>query len=729
MTDYSITSILSKSMEITISPKEVSFDSLYGIDAKIIEKMMMLLDLFTLIEDREDAEDADLIEIDGEYTLPMSDVIRDNVKKHMDEHPDEYIAAMKEIWMNMKTRAESWKVVDKTSKQYLNYIDEIPKQLMYNSEISLIEHCLYICEACEYYGHSDDVHENLNAMTKYYEYEAAIFVMLCIMILNPEYIGEYCNNVKKAIHKYFITTRYLQHEGHGICAILSLRYVRGMLCCDLMDDKDYLNSFKTNKPKGLEEDLHEEIIDEVDLFYAYAILMKYKLYPNLDIEAVMFAFLNDWVDSKHNSWGRGNMIYLLSKIEFEITRESKNSPIEDIASSILKNYGDDATNMLFKERSAYNFYKHLSNNSESYVYKSVPKKFTRRESIADVVKSARERVSGEFKNDSYYKCLHSVIFRRYIVGNRVKEIDNHTEFLLYLSYFHSILTLDKRKYMTNGNKAYNVLGHTGFYLNPVWFNIKIADDIKEEIMSCPCIKTEPFKAAVNYLSMFMDEEIKFNNDLPTSLRDMIINNIKNKEPISADDIYKCLLHVSLSDIYPDAKEIIGSNDTERLYFIIVAMISDKNPSYGGCRYLTMLKLQHETNELLKTVDVSKSSIPIFCFVDSIINDKKHDEKFEHGYVKELTNEGIIVYDPNLSFTKCSDTSITDIYLPKVSSTSYSFITKRIRFLGGNENKPLKIIALIFGFVSMIVIIIGLIIYFVNKDSNETFHNKGFRGTC
>lgn len=728
-TDYSITSILSKSVEITISPKEVTFDSLYGLDAQTRENMLKLLELFTLPDDMADIgdeeednekEDVELIKIDGEEVHPDSKIIIENVKKHMDEHPNDYITAMKEIWVNMKYRAESWKAVDKTSEKYLKFIDEIPKALTYKSETSIIDYCLNTIDVAKSYINGQAAnHEKLLLMAKYYEFEAAIYVTLCMMIINPGYIDEYYTDMELNLDWYFTYGKqYLQSEGNGICAVLSLRYVCGMLRCNLMDDKEYSNAFKANKPKGLEEDLHEEIIDEVDLFYAYAVLMKYKLYPDLDIEDVMFAFVNDWT-SKENDMGLGTSADILSKIEFIETKERKNLPVKDIAASILKNYGDDP--VLLKERRAFNFYRHLSERSGSKIYVPVKKTPTWRESIVVAVKSARDKVSYEFKNDPYYKCLHAVIFRRYIVGNRVKDTDNHTEFLLYLSYFHSILTLDKRKYMNHQNRAYSRLGHIGFYLNPVWFNISTADRIKEEIMSHPCIKATPFNLDSYDLENFIDKYIIFSDEnLSASLRDIINNNIEHKEPISADDIYKHLLHTPLTDIYPDAKEITGSSDTERLYYIIGAMTS--NPvfpeSWNEGKYLTLFKLQHETNELLKTADVSKSSIPIFCGIFAIMNDKKQPETFEHGYVKELTNEGIIVYDPNLSFAKCSDASITDVYMPHAYK-NYSFVTERIRFLGGNENKSLKIFALIFSII-MIMVLIGLIIYFVNKDSNETF---------
>ena len=109
-TDYSITSILSKSVEITISPKEVTFDSLYGLDAQTRENMLKLLELFTLPDDMADIgdeeednekEDVELIKIDGEEVHPDSKIIIENVKKHMDEHPNDYITAMKEIWVKL----------------------------------------------------------------------------------------------------------------------------------------------------------------------------------------------------------------------------------------------------------------------------------------------------------------------------------------------------------------------------------------------------------------------------------------------------------------------------------------------------------------------------------------------------------------------------------------------------------------------------------------------------
>jgi hypothetical protein len=107
-------------------------------------------------------------------------------------------------------------------------------------------------------------------------------------------------------------------------------------------------------------------------------------------------------------------------------------------------------------------------------------------------------------------------------------------------------------------------------------------------------------------------------------------------------------------------------------------------------------------------------------------DGEMGEEYKHEYVKELTKDGIIVYDPNLSFTSCSDMSITDIYLPHDDfEYDYSFVTERIRFLGGNENKLFKIIGWVVGVIATIAII-GLIIYFVNKGSNETFYSKDFQ---
>lgn len=734
MTEHlSIIPILTQT-KINVSPKEVTFDTLHGTDAKIIENLKTLLKLFTLPDDMEDADDmydAELIEIDDDEILPGSMIIRDNVKKHMDEHPDEYISAMEEIWMNMKYRAESWKAVDKKSNEYLDYINKIPNALMYNSETSIIKHCIHIVDEAYYKINGGPDHENLTIMARFYEFEAGLFVILCMMIINPEYITQYYKNVKDNIMRYFIYTGFLQGEGNGICAVLSLRYVCGILRCNLMDDEEYLKAFRENIPKGLEKDLHEEIIDEVDLLYAYTVLMKYKLYPDLDIEEVMLTILDAYTCSVMGATSM-NTKPIMSKKEFIETENRKSAPMRDTVIKLLNDKFSDfeRSKAPLDQRVEYDYYRNLLTDllSTGYVYTSFPKKFTERESIVDVVKSTRESVSRVFKDDSNYKNLYAVVFRRYIVGNRVKDTDNRLEFLLYLSYFHSILTLDKRKDLHSNSHAYDKLCEISRYLNPVWFNINAADSIKEEILACPNIISRPPNTNILMLVMFLSDIIACKLDyIPASLFDRFNNNIKNNKSISPEDMYEYFMQNTPNDIFPDTREITGISDMERMYFNAAVFATSINIHQGMAIYVSLLKLQHETNELLKTADVSKSSIPVRCSMNRLIKpNKKSSEVCRHAYVKELTNEGIIVYDPNLSFSTCSDMSITDIYLPTASGKMYSFITERIRFLGGDdENKPLEIIAWIFGITIVMIAIIGLIIYFVNKDSNETFCNKGF----
>ena len=808
-----------------IPPSTTTFDYLRATDGKIVNGILKLLSLFVTSE------------------AITSEEIKANVINHMKIQPEEYTSTMTELWKNMVLRVNTWKYMNKDSAKAIAYCDSfimsftqkaIEHKHLDNND--MIIHYISICknkfEEIKLRNQPDNMHENVEFMAKCYEFEASVYILLCMMIINPNYISTYYNDVRYILENYFKHGITIQQEGGGICAALSVRYVRGMLRCNLTEDEGYRCAFHENIPKGLENELHEEINDHVDLLYAYAVLMKYKLFNDLDIRIPLYHIL-DCIkfDSSNETVGIVKLPYISSNPLFreehdEISSDTEISLLRRKLKSANKSYNDrkkdirketkeyvnntenemyelirqnkEKINVLDELRNAgkdddevktledeININKQTIQTLEQKIdeiiieqgvkLQNADKEWKKEEKdikhkinlfmneqrlskFKEDLKSAeemelsrdyehelihlitihRESINKEYKYNAGYRCLSSVIFRRYRINNRIRILDSNNEFLLYLSYFQSILALNDRNKLSNRTLEYSFFVEIGHCLNPLMFNLEDSDDIINELVDVICktyvhdtVGTVPnfrdMKISSSTFNTCRDVARGFHEEkIDEELYNIMYERIMGKQGFSMDDICKYYLLHSEGDSIEQYINIIRTINNHEKYGI-----EDYNEAY-------MFKLHHETIKRINEADTSKSSIPIWCRIDSIITTYderpyyKFNRNFHHAYAKELFNDAITIYDPNLLFAVCSDMSISDVILPYVDKTIdlYPYYTERIQFYGGNEHNDDKMITTLFRFMLIItmIVIIMIIVVYIRQRMNETVNNTTIQTT-
>lgn len=835
-----------------IPPSTITFDYLHATDGKIIDGMMKLLSLFVTSE------------------ANTSEEIKANVINHMKTQPEEYTSAMIEIWKSMVLRVKSWKNIDKTSAKAISYCDSFitsftQKAIEYKhlEDDDMIIHYISICEnkfeEIKRKNKPEDIHENIEFMAKCYEFEASVYIILCIMIINPNCIPTYYNDVRNILENYFKNGITIQSEGDGICAVLSVRYVRGMLRCNLTEDEGYRHAFHENIPKGLENELHEEINDYVDLLYAYAVLMKYKLFNNLDVRIPLYHILDYiWFDSSNEKVIRVKLPYIASNqifiptlgeastssddeqfddeqsddeqfdVEISISKRqseyeklqeensAKISLLEKKLKSLSRSYDirkkeirkenmeyrtdkenemDELVNLNKEKKNRLDTLRNEGNDDEAKkleneINTNIQAIKTLEEEIDKIVKEGNDKlrnvnkerineetnikyqinllkneplllkfkedlksaeeielsrdyeqeliqritihrnsIKKEYEDNVGYRCLSSVIFRRYEINNRIRILDSNTEFLLYLSYFQSMLTLNDRNKLSYNSSGYSFFNSIGTCLNPMIFNLEDSNNIINELADAIYNSSAQDIAGpvpdFNNMGIAPSDDFtvckevayRFDNKkIDEGLYNIMNERIMGKQGFSMNDI--CKYYVLHSE-----------GDSIKQFLNIVRTIN-KHEKFGieDFKEAYLFKLHHETIKRINNADTSKSSIPMWCSVNCIIIPRnehpyyKFETFYPHAYAKELFDGKITIYDPNLKFATCSDMSITDVILPYVDETLdlYPYYTERIQFYGGNECDDDKMLTILFGFMLIItlIVVIVLIVDYIRQKANK-----------
>jgi hypothetical protein len=212
------------------------------------------------------------------------------------KEPD-YVNRMERVRTNILYRYNLWR-----SSNVSNFINKYNENLKHALSVKSITYDASTCidkyiATCntnlfQSFKQQDEnaltIHGNLSRMTSIYAFETIIYMIMCTLIMNPNLIDVYFTDINMLISIYFKFGATLQNEGNGICTVLSIRYIRGILKENLVIDQKYNEMFNTLKPKGLENVLSAEINDSVDLLYAYVVLMKYAIYTDLDINIPLY---------------------------------------------------------------------------------------------------------------------------------------------------------------------------------------------------------------------------------------------------------------------------------------------------------------------------------------------------------------------------------------------------------------------------------------------------------
>jgi hypothetical protein len=745
--------LLTDQMNKEITPQDLTFDNLHRIDMQIIDGMLKLISLFV---------------------SPSAEEIQDNVKKYMIAHPEDYIPTMENIWLNMILRVNCWKKMEvdgstKAVEDCESFIEEFATKVVEKeafADKALAEKAFgkvepdkkdaidtYINIIFENYVNSSgklfkyitndeaDKHRTsdnrctIEFMSKIYKFEAAIYIVLCMMILSPNMINsdKKTTFVRNILTTYFKFGTKMQNESNGLCSVLAIRYIRGMLRCNLTEDEGYKKVFNDCKPEGLKDELHEEINDHVDLLYAYAVLMKYKLFPNLNVAVPLYFILRE-------SLGLKEIPYLLPylrndaniaeydakkhQIEAEIDRLER---IKQGCERMMRNFRSQGkTNEVEKFKKGYNAHQQkiseLRNQLIECKFEPVKKAkevFSARkydEELLHLVAAHRKDINEKYIKEVEWRCQTALIFRRYTIRNRIEQVDARTEFLLYLSYFQSQLTVDDRANVACKASAYSFFVSLGFYLQPTAYNLEDMELITNDMVNVFNEEQHILKHLESHmLSLINNCNLACENIFIKRENEFLYNYFQRSTGnygFSMDDMYK--------EINPASIMFLRNN---------LQIYLNKTQPYA---FTFFLQLHHKTIERIKPDQTNISSIPTFCAIGGIIDICRDDQKLtyrkicNHAYVKELYRGSIKLYDPNLYFTSCSDMSFSDLALQQVDTKidRYSFYTERIQFYGGGgKDKLLWSIILGLVVIVIVVVVVAWVTIILNMCTKMLHSNK------
>lgn len=564
----------------------------------------------------------------------------------------------------------------------------------------------------------DDDREN--AFKRIIEFKSFIEVDIIKLLLYHIYTNKPITHILKQTLLKYISEFNDQALMGGICSTLSFKYIRNMLLENMKISESFYSSCKEWNER-YENVFDLELNDELDVVFAYTILMKNEVNKDLDVD--------DYID---------NLIH-------EIATLIPDNPSESVVDNKISILNPISLNITYRMMGITKDVIHTQNQIKDIIRKA---KLMKTDLLPSLFHGKRKPVDSKTKDPNVWKSLdeliHHLIFTKYtsegLEKDDVKRI--YYDFIGYIianreheqtmKYLSEKIRVGRASY-AHETWYYYFIDKVGMLLS-VYNFINLPDVMidrlivgNEKLLESRYIYTHPedmYSTSVidiillfRYLNVYESREKTLEqlyesifssrenlNDFSKKLRIAIHELLKEMgkpfQKIPTNLQFACRLLGKMGWEHYSVHEVVS---TLRYYILYI------------------IQANHICVEKLKSVNPN-------IYVPYIMGTAEKTLKGYHAYVKYLYNNKVHILDPNnyIMESDCDDSSVCDVYIDNLIyqefyNTSEEGRFKRrmdtIRFTGGRDEHCSFIWMLLLTLLT-IILIVTLVVSLCNKLFNN-----------